>query len=247
MSQKIFSTLSVITVFLVLTLGVLFLLSTPGVHAQGGITPTLTAPRPTATCTPDQPCYTPPPGPSPTYSSGNETKGSIRGTVYNDENADGSCSDDPVMAGVPIKFVNDRGDTSVYLQSGQNGTYGLVAAGLGQWTVTAEPGAGLIVTSQNPVQVFIDVHNPLALNVNFCVSANVPVPDIDPGGGPSGPRPVKPTVILPTAGAGIAPTLIVSGLTGASLILAGYGIEMRRRRENDRLTKKKNRKPENEA
>jgi hypothetical protein len=45
--------------------------------------------------------------------------------------------------------------------------------------------------------------------------------------------------MLPTAGAGVAPTLIVSGLTGASLILAGFGIEMRRRRENDRLAKKK--------
>jgi hypothetical protein len=191
-------------------------------------------PRPTPTNIP------PDDGPPDETGTG-DTKGSIRGTVYNDENADGSCSDEPVRTGVPIKFVNDRGDTSVYLQSGQNGTYGLVAAGLGQWTVTAEPEAGLIVTSQNPVQVFIDVHNTLALNVNFCIAANVPPPSPVPvpGGGPSAPRPVRPTVMLPTAGAGVAPTLIVSGLTGASLILAGFGIEMRRRRENDRLAKKK--------
>lgn len=152
------------------------------------------------------------------------TRGSIRGTVYRDQNADGFCSGEPILAGVPIKFVNNLGNTSVYLQSGENGTYGLVAAGLGTWNVTAEPGAGKIVTSKNPQQVFIDENNRLVLGVDFCVAeGSVTRP---PGGGHSGGP-----VILPTAGAAVAPALVAAGISGIGLILAGAGIELKRRRK----------------
>jgi hypothetical protein len=206
------------------------------VQAQEG-NPT---PRPTPTNVPDGDG-----GEPPADTGSGETKGSIRGTVYNDVNADGACADEPVLAGVPIKFVSQRGDTSVYLQSGANGTYGLVAAGLGTWTVTAEPGAGMIVTSQNPLQVFIGEDNTLALNVNFCVAAGAPAPAVTPLPGvvyaPSyGPGPK--TVILPTAGANIAPTLIATGVTGLGLILFGFSIEMRRRR-NDKPASRRNVRP----
>ncbi|MCA9979933.1 MAG: hypothetical protein KDD89_03855, partial [Anaerolineales bacterium] len=77
--------------------------------------------------------------------------GSIRGTVYLDRNADGVCGadqGDPIQAGVPIEFVSNDGGFTTYLQSGDNGTYGLVAAGLGTWQVSARPNANdFIVTS----------------------------------------------------------------------------------------------------
>ena len=183
------------------------------VQAQDG------TPRPTPTNVPPDGSGNPP------SETEGETKGSIRGTVYNDQNADGSCAGDPVLAGVPIKFVNDLGDTSVYLQSGENGTYGLVAAGLGTWTVTAEPGAGMIVTSKNPLQAFLGEHNNLVLGVDFCVAEGSASGTSGTGETGTG------TVILPTAGAAVAPSLVVAGLSGISLILAGAGIEFSRRRK----------------
>jgi hypothetical protein len=176
------------------------------------------APRPTPTNVPPGGSGSP-----PTEVQGAGSRGSIRGTVYNDANADGVCAGEPVLAGVPLKFVSNRGDTSVYLQSGENGTYGLVAAGLGTWTVTAEPGAGMIVTSKNPLQAFIGEgdHDNLVLGVDFCVAKGS-------GSGQSGSG--SGTVILPTAGAGVAPALAVAGFSGLSLILAGAGVEFNRRR-----------------
>ena len=172
-------------------------------------------PRPTPTNVPTN-------GGPPTETGGQEVRGSIRGTVFDDTNADGSCAGDPILAGVPIKFVSDRGDTIVYLQSGANGTYGLVAAGLGTWTVTAEPPAGMIVTSKNPLQAFLGEDSRLVLGVDFCVAKGTTRPPSGTGG--TG-------VILPTAGTPVAPFLAVAAFSGASLILAGAGIEWRRRKQ----------------
>jgi hypothetical protein len=174
-------------------------------------------PRPTPTNVPPEGNGSP-----PTEIEGQTSRGSIRGTVYNDQNADGICSTEPALAGVPIKFVSSRGDTSVYLQSGANGTYGLVAAGLGTWTVTAEPGAGMIVTSKNPLQAFIDQGSNLVLGVDFCVAKGSASGSSGSGTG---------SVILPTAGAAVAPSLVVAGLSGIGLILAGAGVEFSRRRK----------------
>lgn len=168
-------------------------------------------PRPTPTNVPADGS-----GSSPTGIQAAQVRGSIRGTVYQDKNADGSCSNEPILAGVPLKFVSNDGKTTVYLQSGENGTYGLVAAGLGTWSVSAEPSAGMFVTSQNPLQVFIGEEERLALGVDFCVA--------------EGKAPGTGTVILPTAGAAVAPSLVLAGLSGIGLILAGAGIELRRRR-----------------
>ena len=178
------------------------------VQAQQG------TPRPTPTNIPPESNDNP-----PASQGDDEPRGSIRGTVYDDKNADGQCASDPILAGVPIKFVSNDQQTTVYLQSGENGTYGLVAAGLGTWSVSAEPGAGMIVTSKNPLQVFIDQQSRLALGVDFCIAKGT-----RPSGGTG-------TVILPTAGAAVAPTLIVTGLSGIGLILLGFGIELRRRRQ----------------
>lgn len=172
-------------------------------------------PRPTPTNIPPESNDTPS---VETEADDDVTRGSIRGTVYDDKNADGSCANDPILAGVPIKFVSNDQQWTGYLQSGENGTYGLVAAGLGTWTVTAEPGAGMIVTSKNPLQVFIGEANRLALGVDFCVAKGTKTT----GTG---------TVILPTAGAAVAPSFIISGLSGLGLIVLGFGMEVRRRRQ----------------
>lgn len=193
------------------------------VNAQEG-TPT---PRPTPTNVPPDGSGSPPP-----ETEGDTVRGSIRGTVFNDANADGTCAGETPLAGVPIKFVSNRGDTTVYLQSGDNGTYGLVAAGLGTWTVTAEPGAGMIVTSQNPLQVFIGEENRLALGVDFCVAKGSGSGSSGSGSGSS-----PGTVILPTAGAEVAPALVLTGVSGASLILAGAALEWRKRREENKKKK----------
>jgi hypothetical protein len=71
-----------------------------------------------------------------------QSSGAIRGTVYSDTNSDGVCvgTGEPVLAGVPIQLVTADGQTVVNLESGSDGTYGMVAAGFGTWNVTALPG-----------------------------------------------------------------------------------------------------------
>jgi hypothetical protein len=144
-----------------------------------------------------------------------ETKGSIRGTVYHDLNADGRCvnTGEPGLAGVPIKFASDS--TTVYLESGDDGTYGLVAAGLGTWTVGAEPTTGSYVTSKNPIQVYLGVDERLVLGVDFCVITTGSVP---------------PAVVLPESGATLAPALLIALATGLGFATTGIGLEIRRRR-----------------
>jgi hypothetical protein len=101
-----------------------------------------------------------------------EFNGSIRGTVYLDKNGDGKCVDtgEPTHPGVPIEFVSNDGKWSTYLATGDDGTYGLVAAAYGTWTVSARPNANdFVVTSQATKSVFIGSDEPLALNIDFCI------------------------------------------------------------------------------
>ena len=139
--------------------------------------------------------------------------GSIRGTVYDDQNADGKCSGtgEPGLAGVPIKFVS--GETTVFLESGQDGSYGLVAAGFSTWEVTAEPSSEWVVSSMNPIFVTIDETNPAAEGVDFCVAKKGAVPPV-----------------LPESGGGIAPVLLVALAIGGSFLIIGIVLEYRRRR-----------------
>jgi hypothetical protein len=160
--------------------------------------------------------------------------GSIRGAVYQDVNGDGRCVNTGVpgegpLSGVDLEFKNTGGDYSVTLYSGENGTYGLVAAGYGYWQVTAKPGSEWIVTSQNPVVTVIDRDKPLALNVNFCVFRGFS----QPGFFTYYPMQTLPAV-LPASGApaqngaqGLATAVVA--LLGLSLVVAGIGLEYRRR------------------
>lgn len=142
-----------------------------------------------------------------------QDRGSIRGTVYEDKNRDGKCTGtgDPILKDIPIKFVSDDGKYTVFLQSGANGTYGLVAAGFGTWTVSAEPPSGYVVTSKSPQKVFLGSNQLLALGVDFCVAK-----------GTAG-------TVLPESGAAVAPIVVLVAGIGASMMLAGAGFEWRKR------------------
>ena len=120
------------------------------------------------------------------------------------------------MVGIPIEFVSNDGKTTVFLQSGDDGTYGLVAAGLGTWTVSAKPSAEWVVTSKNPLEVFLGSDQLLVLGVDFCVaSISTPI-----------------TVVLPESGAAVAPLIAAAMVIGAGFVTVGAGLELRRRRSS---------------
>ena len=162
-----------------------------------------------------------------------QDNGSIRGAVYQDVNGDGRCINTGVpgegpVAGVDLEFTNTGGDYSVTLYTGENGTYGLVAASYGYWRVTAKPSSEWIVTSQNPVVVAVDGDKPLALDVNFCVFRGFF-------------HPIYPVwqhgqtlpAVLPESGApagqsGGGATAVIA-LLALTFIAAGVGLEYRRR------------------
>lgn len=147
----------------------------------------------------------------PSTPSTTAADGSIRGTLYEDTNADGKCgAGDPILAGIPIQFVSDDARTTLYLQSGENGTYGLVAAGYGTWQVTADPPAPWVVTSDKTIRTFIGSEQKLALNINFCLSTI---------------QKVQTNVVLPRAGAADSPVwFVLAAVLGFALFLAGSAV-----------------------
>jgi hypothetical protein len=150
---------------------------------------------------------------------GQAASGSIAGTVYHDQNADGVCvgTGEPGLAGVPVDFVSDDGFT-ISLQSGSDGTYGLVAVGFGRWRVSARPGTGFTVTSQQTIEVILSAEQPVASGVDFCV-----VQGTVPSGGGG-------TPVLPESGAAISPTLVTVGVFGALFLALGSLLVYRGRR-----------------
>lgn len=164
--------------------------------------------------------------------------GSIRGTVYQDTNVDGLCvgTGEPAVQGVPINIVSPDGQNNIVLVSGDDGTYGMVAAGLGTWTVGIEQASGWVVTSNNNnFLVYLTAERPGVEGVNFCVvrsgTATPPASTATPTSTPI-PGATPPTVVLPESGGPIAPILLAALATGTGLILAGLGIEWHRRRDD---------------
>lgn len=168
---------------------------------------------PAPTCGAEIPCDTPIYNGRPTVQD--DVRGSIRGTVYEDSNGDGKCvnTGEPILAGIPINFVSNDDQTTVRLYSGENGTFGLVAAGLGTWDVTVDPPAPWVVTSRKTVQAFLGENQRLVLGVDFCLSK-------------TGTRPPA----LPAAGAVVSPVFAAAALIGLSLMGLGAAIEIQRKR-----------------
>lgn len=139
--------------------------------------------------------------------------GSIRGTVYRDSNNDGLCvgTGETGLAGVPIRFSN--GATQLYLQSGGDGTFGLVASGLGAWTVAAEPSADQgVVTSAQSRSVTLTEENATATGVDFCVGTAR-----------------SSSVVLPQSGAPAMPGLWIAAIAGVLFVGAGLVLALRQR------------------
>ena len=145
-----------------------------------------------------------------------EVKGAIRGTVYNDTNADGVCGDgDPTLASIPIDFAPDGGQT-ISLITGADGTYGLASVTLATWRVTVKPSAGWVATSQSTIVVVLSTEQPVAENVNFCLATSTT-------------GSVPPTT-LPESGASTPPVLLIAAVMGVALLVAGTVLIVRDQR-----------------
>lgn len=153
------------------------------------------------------------------------TNGAIRGTLYQDANADGICgAGDPTISGVPVEFAPDGGQT-ITLVSGADGTYGLASVTLGTWRVAAKPLEGWVTTSLTPIVVVLSTAQPTSENVNFCLAQGTT-------SNPT-PTPVPPPTTLPESGAVLPPALLAVAVLGGVLLLAGMGLIVRDRRAND--------------
>lgn len=157
-----------------------------------------------------------------------QSSGTIRGGVYQDVNGDGRCLDtgiageDPVP-GVEVVFVSSDRATVVTLTTGDNGTYGLAAAGQSIWEVTARPDPSRwIVTSENPLYVpVLPEEGMVQTDVNFCISQGA-----------------NAIIVLPQSGAAVAATATaahggqfwaaITAVLGLALFGAGAVLQQRR-------------------
>lgn len=159
-----------------------------------------------------------------------QQNGSIRGTIYNDTNADGVCgaagTTDATISGVPIQFTHQNGHT-VTLTSGNDGTYGLAGVSVGTWSVAVQPLQGWRTTSLSPIVVTLTAENNSVGNVNFCLAQVTATQPIAPT-----PTPVPPTT-LPESGATAPPILLIAAGLGALLLIAGMALIINDRRATD--------------
>ncbi len=216
----IYNKKTVFSTLLVGAIGWLVLVSMPwatAVYAQSTPRPTPTnqaainntaTPRPTATTDPSSSATAVP----NTSSSVAGTRGSIRGAIYQDANGDGQCVGTEVdgeiaLVDVPIEFVSQDGEVTLYLASGSDGTFGLVDAGLGTWTVSVRPSADWVVSSASTVDVYLSDDENLALNTDFCLR----------------PASALQSSVLPDSGAPATGGLlfIVALLAGLGFVVAG--------------------------
>ena len=185
------------------------------------------APRPTPTPSVNSPGQD---DPVDTHPDAGNNK-SIRGSVYIDVNSDGVCVNSGVDGEVPVQninidFISSAGENLVTLQSGENGTYGLVNAGDSYWEVVVDPDNTWIVTSQNPLYASISDDTPVQIGIDFCVQK------VDAYMPPTTLPIVSPPVLLPEAGAAQQSgniALMLVAITGMGLVLLGTGLKMRER------------------
>ena len=165
------------------------------------------------------------------YAQTSEPRGEVHGVVYEDVNGDGVCvntgvnGEDPV-ANIDLEFVSSDEATVVPLYTGDDGSYGLVAAGLSVWRVTVKPDPSIwTVTSENPLYATVAEDTGLVqTDINFCIQK---------GGNAVIILPEDAIIVLPESGGTLTnqmPVWLMSIIAvGAGLIMVGLGIEARKR------------------
>jgi hypothetical protein len=166
--------------------------------------------------------------------------GTISGRVYRTDDPNGTCTEDnlPGEAGVPLQFVNRDNDTTVNLNTNNDGSYEFIAASAGTWQITVNPGSDWRVLSQQTRQVVISDQNPDHEDIDFCIyrvttaqATAVPtstqvtvVPTITQVAATPTTQPT-----LPQSGAPVAPSLLIIAGLGVLFLITGLFIYARSR------------------
>ena len=193
---------------------------------------------------------TPRPTPTNIPRGGDDEHGSIQGHVYQDVNGDGVCVNSGVegevpVEGVAVEFVSSDEETVFTMASGDDGGFGLFAAGQSYWRVTAQPEAGWVVTSENPLYVPVYPETLGHTGVDFCVAQGSAAANgvvvLDSGQTVSvGGAVVSGTILLPEAGASAQANdaltvMLVTAVLGIILFGIGAALEYGRRRTNKQV------------
>lgn len=165
------------------------------------------------------------------YAQTSDPRGEIHGVVYEDVNGDGVCvntgvnGEDPVT-NIDLEFVSSDEATVLSLYTGDDGSYGLVAAGLSVWRVTVKPDPNeWTVTTENPRYATVAEDTGLVqTDINFCIQR---------GGNAVIVLPENAIIVLPESGGTTTnqmPVWLISiAAVGAGLIMVGLGLEARKR------------------
>ncbi|MCB8944205.1 MAG: hypothetical protein H6658_10665 [Ardenticatenaceae bacterium] len=148
-----------------------------------------------------------------------EEHGFIQGRIYKDVNGDGKCVGTGLAGEVPlpnvnVQFTNSAGDVVITHYSGPEGIFGLVRAGFSWWEVTVLPPTGWVVTSEPTIFVPVFADSLSHDDVNFCLSEGAPA---------------RVVALLPESGAAGNVGLMITAVSGLVLLVAGVGLEIRRR------------------
>ena len=173
-------------------------------------------------------------------SSDSSERGSIQGHVYQDVNGDGVCVNSGVegegpISGIPVEFVSSDEQTVITVTSGEDGSFGLFAAGQSNWRVTAQSGNGWSVVSENPLYVPVYPETLGHTGVDFCVVQG----DAMTGNGVIVIDSAEGSVLLPEAGAaaelpqnGRSLAFVwVTAVFGLLVFLVGAGLQRRQKSE----------------
>lgn len=177
-----------------------------------------------------------------------QERGEIHGSVYEDVNSDGLCIDTGVEGEEPVEnieleFVSSDEAVVINLVTGDDGTYGLVAAGQSNWRVTANPDSTKwVVTSEKTRYAPVFSGTLVVTDIDFCVQKVGTVTEngtTTTGGSsnaviilPESGAEKDPVIVLPESGAAKNTTtlwLFVGATIGLSLVGIGIFFELRRR------------------
>ena len=169
-------------------------------------------------------------------SSDSEARGSIQGHVYKDVNGDGVCVNSGVegevpVAGVAVQFTSSDEATIVNVTSGEDGGFGLFAAGQSYWRVAVRPESGWGATSENPLYVPVYPETLGHTGVDFCIAEGAGV-----GNGVivlDGRQIAAGSVLLPEAGGAASEVsatitdglfILITALLGLLLFVSGLAL-----------------------